>query len=501
MSTLRAATVYGQSSEIVQKLLDAGADVNAQGGRYGNALQAATVGKNSEIVQKLLNASADVNAQGGEYGNALQAATVYGQSSEIVQKLLDAGADIHAQDDRYGNALQAAAAYGQSSEIVQKLLDAGADVNAQGGEYGNALQAAAAYGESSKIVQMLLDAGADVHAQGGRYGSSLLAAVYQGHADQVQMLLHAGANVLLADELGQTPLHIAASKDRLNLLHRFPELLSPINTQDKLLQTPIHLAICLGHIEFATNLLYLGANPSLLDGYGRNTLDWVLGNESLVHQIQKHYPSIVATPDNTQELAVRQSILQISDTLLQSQLHFPWPLLQQLGRYLLFVSDADTAQYLFQLHLSQEIVIGTPIYMTTCGRCKLFINGSCFVCRICAHMDLCSSCVQKYPFHSRLHPNQEHKTFEVSYMLDRKSPLTSSAPEKLRELVDKLSAPNTHRSGNGPSHDSVACLPSKVTTPKSTAAILTALLGPISMYCLLSFGLIAVSFTYWYTLI
>ncbi|CAI7584310.1 unnamed protein product, partial [Penicillium glandicola] len=372
-----------------------------------------------------------------------------------------------------------------------------------GGQYGNALQAAT-YGENSEIVRILLDAGADVNAQGGRYGSSLLAAVYHGHADQVQMLLHAGGNVLLADELGQTPLHIAASKNRLNLLHSFPELLSPINTRDKLLQTPVHLAICLGHIEFATSLLHLGANPSLSDGYGRNILDWALGNESLVHQIQKHYPSIVTTPDNTQELAVRQSILQISDTFLQSQLHFPWPLLQQFGRYLLFVSDEDNAQCLFQLHLSQETLIGNPVYKTTCDICTQVINGSRFVCRICAHVDLCSSCVQKYPFHSRLHPNQEHKTFEVSYMFDRESPLTTSVSEKLRELVDKLSAPNTQTSGNGPSHDSVAYLPSKVTAPKSTAAFSMALLGPIStisMFCLLSFGLITVSFTYWYTLI
>lgn len=152
------------------------------------------------------------------------------------------------------------------------LLDAGADVNAKGGEYGNALQAAS-IGQSSEIMQMLFDAGADINAKGGRYRSSLLAAVYQGHADQVQMLLHAGANALLTDELDQTPLHIAASKNRLNLLHRFPELLSSIHNRDMLLRTPIHLAICLGYIDFATSLLHFGANPSLPDGYGRNILD------------------------------------------------------------------------------------------------------------------------------------------------------------------------------------------------------------------------------------
>ncbi|KAF1963967.1 ankyrin, partial [Bimuria novae-zelandiae CBS 107.79] len=48
-------------------LLDKGADVNAQGGEYGNALQAASRGGHEAIVKLLLDKGADVNAQ-SEYG-------------------------------------------------------------------------------------------------------------------------------------------------------------------------------------------------------------------------------------------------------------------------------------------------------------------------------------------------------------------------------------------------------------------------------------------------
>ncbi|KAK4194116.1 hypothetical protein QBC40DRAFT_270361 [Triangularia verruculosa] len=64
------------------------------GGHFGNALQAASYRGNSEIVQQLLEYGADVNAQGGEYGNALQA-TSTGGHAEIVRQLLERGADVN----------------------------------------------------------------------------------------------------------------------------------------------------------------------------------------------------------------------------------------------------------------------------------------------------------------------------------------------------------------------------------------------------------------------
>ncbi|KAF2718867.1 hypothetical protein K431DRAFT_123484, partial [Polychaeton citri CBS 116435] len=60
---------------VIQMLLDAGADVNAEGGHYGNALQAASLEGHTEVVQLLLDSGANVNAEGGHYGSALQAAS------------------------------------------------------------------------------------------------------------------------------------------------------------------------------------------------------------------------------------------------------------------------------------------------------------------------------------------------------------------------------------------------------------------------------------------
>jgi ankyrin repeat protein len=69
-----AASYYDWNDKTLKQLLDRGADVNEQGGRYGNALQAAAAYITRENVLVLLEHGADVNAQGGEHGTALQAA-------------------------------------------------------------------------------------------------------------------------------------------------------------------------------------------------------------------------------------------------------------------------------------------------------------------------------------------------------------------------------------------------------------------------------------------
>ncbi|KAH1805840.1 hypothetical protein KXW75_002493 [Aspergillus fumigatus] len=169
-----------------RELIGKGVDVNAQGGLYGNALQAASYKGYQEIVKLLLDKGADVNVQGGEYGNALQAASLEGHL-EIVKLLLGTGADINAQGGENGSALQAASHKGYQ-EIVKLLLGKGADVNAQGGRYGTALQAASLEGHH-EIVELLLGKGADVNTQGGEFGNALQAASLEGHHEIVKLLL------------------------------------------------------------------------------------------------------------------------------------------------------------------------------------------------------------------------------------------------------------------------------------------------------------------------
>ena len=159
--------------QVVQMLLDRGADIDTHGGEYGNAVNAASAGNNEKIVQLLLDYSGTSDVEEGVCDSALYIASDRGHNS-VVRTLLNRNANINARRGRYGNALQAASFRGHL-QVVQTLLDRGADVNARGGEYGNSLQAASHRGHE-KVVQMLLERGADANAQEGPYSNALQAA-------------------------------------------------------------------------------------------------------------------------------------------------------------------------------------------------------------------------------------------------------------------------------------------------------------------------------------
>jgi ankyrin repeat protein len=180
-SQLVIASFLGHDA-VVQLLLDEDANVNAQGGDHGNALQAASVGGHTQVVKMLLDKGAKVNAQGGDYGNALQAASIGGHT-QVVKMLLDKGANVNAQGGDYGNALQAASEGGHL-QVVMMLLEAGAEVNVRSRFHSNALQAAMSRGHT-QVVKILLNKGAKPNAKSGLKSNALRLASQMDHKQVV----------------------------------------------------------------------------------------------------------------------------------------------------------------------------------------------------------------------------------------------------------------------------------------------------------------------------
>ncbi|KAJ0133227.1 hypothetical protein HZ326_23694 [Fusarium oxysporum f. sp. albedinis] len=268
-TALQAASAKGRK-EVVRLLLDEGADVNAQGGRYGGALQAASGEGHTEIVRLLLNEGADVNTQ-GEYCTALLLASV-SNHKEIVRLLLEKGADVNALDSLYGTALQAASGEGHT-EIVRRLLNEGADVNAQNDHYDTALQAygtalQAASGEGhEEIVRLLLNEGADVNTQEDHYGTALQAASAQGLKEIVQLLLNEGADVNAQGGHYGTALQAASARCHEEIVQLLLNEGADVNTQGGRYGTALQAASYGGHEEIVRLLLNEGADVNTQGGH------------------------------------------------------------------------------------------------------------------------------------------------------------------------------------------------------------------------------------------
>ena len=253
----------------VDALLKIGcADINAQWGDKGNALQASSREGYGTIVEMLLANGADVNVQGGEDGSALYIALSHGHE-KIVEMLLAKGANVNTEEGKDGSALHMALARGYD-KIAEMLLAKGANVNA-GGKDGSALQIALARGYD-KIVEMLLAKGANVDAQGGYHDSPLCIASSRGYDKIAEMLLAKGANVDAQGSYYGSPLCIASSRGYDKIVEMLLAKGANVNTKGGAHGSALHMALSRGYDKIVQMLIAKGADFSAQESYHGSAL-------------------------------------------------------------------------------------------------------------------------------------------------------------------------------------------------------------------------------------
>ncbi|OJJ38684.1 hypothetical protein ASPWEDRAFT_127398, partial [Aspergillus wentii DTO 134E9] len=242
---------------IVEMLLEHGADVNLRSKTSDSALQEALSWGHEQIVDILLTHGADVNIQSKDGTTALQEASASGHQ-EIVQKLLAHGADIDIKGELYGTALHAASSGGHQ-HIVEILLAQGADVHIEGKLYGSAVQAAS-FGGNQQIVRLLLAHGARPNIENGFFGSAIQAASFVGNPQIVQLLLGQGANPNSESEDFGPALQLASGNGHQQVVETLLSHGADVNLQRDGGYTALYEAAKNGHDRVAKILLDHGAD-------------------------------------------------------------------------------------------------------------------------------------------------------------------------------------------------------------------------------------------------
>lgn len=119
---------------------------------------AARLGR-TDMIELLVQTGADVNAHDRRGFTPLILAAYAGQA-ETVEALIAAGADACKPDTTQGNTAQMGVAFKGNDAIAARLLQMGCDVNARNNAGQTALMMAALFNRTSQI-EMLLAAGAD----------------------------------------------------------------------------------------------------------------------------------------------------------------------------------------------------------------------------------------------------------------------------------------------------------------------------------------------------
>ncbi len=221
--------VYYEQLEMVNFLIEKGADVNASSYSGASPLHKAADKANLEIVKTLHIHNADINHRDNNNKTPIFEAVGnanYGKSEELViVYLIENGADINSKSIYNDFPIHRAAMNGYV-QAVETIINLGGEVDPKNKEGVTPLMWASGGGVSNDpnpiIVKMLISNGANVNAVDKDGKTALIHAAIEGFFTETSteilaILLENGADINAADNKGNTSLHYASTSKRPDL--------------------------------------------------------------------------------------------------------------------------------------------------------------------------------------------------------------------------------------------------------------------------------------------
>jgi len=202
--------VRGNHPEVVQVLMEGGAnpDIGDQAGK--TPLEHAAENSMVEMTKMLIVAGADVNKRDLVGGNAVLWAAGLG-SPETLKLVVDAGGEIEVKDINGLTPLTWAAQTGKSASM-KILIEAGADVNSVDALNGESVLMRAARSGKIESVEMLFASNVDTTTKTRSDANALHIAAEFSNAEIVQRLMDSGMDPNVTDVRGRNALDYAKNR-------------------------------------------------------------------------------------------------------------------------------------------------------------------------------------------------------------------------------------------------------------------------------------------------
>ena len=266
LTWIHQAVGMGCNIEILQTIIDHGADVNATNNYNISPLMTACQTGNAEAINVLFNAGADPSIADFNGVTLIHQSVVLGCNKKTLQTIINHGADVNAIENKHLTALMLACQKGNVNAI-NVLLKAGADHNVQDITGATLIHhAAVAQDYSQETLQTIINHGVDVNATNNESVTALMTACQQKNVEAIHLLLKAGADPNIADTSGATSIHHAVvggcSKETLQFII---DNGADVNTTNEENTTALMAACQKGNVEAINTLVNAGADPNTAD--------------------------------------------------------------------------------------------------------------------------------------------------------------------------------------------------------------------------------------------
>jgi cytohesin len=292
---LHQAAIGSRGTDMITLLLDNHANINAQDKWGYTVLHRALHGGRMDMARLLLTRGAYVKTQSQSGETPLHEAARFGLI-DLVRQFVAKGAGVNVVA-RNGDTpllctvelveMQYYVGYNEHPpdyehlQVIRFLIGRGADVNAMNKDGETPLSRAARCGDL-ELVQLLADSGAKLSRASGPDRNLAILAMNRNHLDVAKFLVAQGADVTLHlaayvgdlekakaliqngdvnahDQVGQTPLHMAARTGQREMADLLLSNGADVNGQVEGGWTPLHEAARSGHENVAKLLIARGA--------------------------------------------------------------------------------------------------------------------------------------------------------------------------------------------------------------------------------------------------
>jgi ankyrin repeat protein len=208
-----AAAQRGRN-DIMEKLIQVGANVNARNKMDRTALMAACIAGSTSSVELLLRRGAALNVSRKPDGATALLLAIHHNNREAAAKLIESGANVNTGTSHTNYTPLMAACEKGTLDLVKKLMSKGANVNARKNDDGFTPLIYASKRDSgtgsTEIVNILIKYNAHVNATTNGYRSTaLMWASFKGNEGAVASLLQNKANPEIKTTNGKTALTFA----------------------------------------------------------------------------------------------------------------------------------------------------------------------------------------------------------------------------------------------------------------------------------------------------